>query len=204
MNFNDYVSGRDRWIPADKEVGSKLYVNRKFPEHDSVNPFLHDMIVDNAKRRMVTLAYQTDYQLIDQNRDLEEIDSLFTWIQNIIPECVADLAENCGSLFNGGVPEESKVFKIAEYWGMYYPERSGTIKHNHFPYPICFAYYVNVPKGSSPFTLDGEDIPVESGDIIFFRGDQYHEVKKCLVGERTMISGNICYDAKLNELPVWT
>ena len=126
---------------------------------------------------------------------LEELDNLLVWIENQAVLAVNLMSHSTESIYRLERTRPDS-FKIVETWGMYYPKGSGTLKHNHFPFPISFAYYINVPKGSSPFTLEGEDIPVRAGKVLYFKGDAMHEVKSSGVDGRCMLTGNIVYVPK--------
>ena len=182
------------------------YVSLIFPDHKDVNPVIHEYIKRNARERTYTGAFTTlniSYPKNgSSNRHIEEMDKLFSWIENILPDCVDKLAVNSGSIYTA-FPERFKNFEIAEYWGMYYPIGSGVTSHTHFPYPIAFSYYVNVPERSAPFTLNGVDIPIESGMLIVFAGDTYHEAKKSKCDERSMISGNVIFVPNIPKKDSW-
>ena len=55
--------------------------------------------------------------------------------------------------------------------------------------------FLPAPEGSS-FNLEDQEIPVESGDLIIFRGNSYHAVKPSVEG-RCMIACNIIYNPKI-------
>ena len=185
------------------DIGStyKAWIDH-YPEHKTANPILHEIIKKVATKKIITGAFQTPYQSGSDQRHIEELDMLFSWIERKAIFAADKLAENSGSIFNG-TKEEIKHFEIAEYWGMYYTEGAGAVPHNHFPYPLCFTYYINTPEGSSPFTLEDEDIPVESGKIVFFRGTQTHQVKPCESEGRSMIAGNIIYTPNIPSGGFW-
>jgi len=173
----------------------RSYVSRIYPDHASIKNILYRLIRSNANKELVTGAKQTEHQLGSDNRSVKEIDTLFTWIENELPNAVDELGLNSGSNYFAQ-NQRTKVFKIAEYWGMYYLDDGSAMPHNHFPFPICFSYYINVPEGSSPFTIEGYDVPVEEGQVIFFRGDAEHQVKPS-VNRRCMIAGNVIYNPSL-------
>ena len=178
------------------------YFSLIFPDYKDVNPVIHEIIRKNVVHKTNTGALITTPQRGDGNRHIEEIDIVFSWIERSIPKCVDELAVNSQSIYIGS-PIVWKKFKIAEYWGMFYPMDGGAVSHTHFPYPLSFAYYVSAPEGSSPLTLDGVDIPVEDGMLIVFGGDVEHEVKKSKSEERSMISGNIVYVPNIPEQSSW-
>ena len=93
-----------------------------------------------------------------------EIKKLFDWIESVIVEVVDKLSNGSNSLYSNLNRWQNKNFKIDAYWGLYYNSNSYVTPHSHFPHAVSFGYYINVPKGSSPFTL----IINEEGNINYF------------------------------------
>ena len=85
--------------------------------------------------------------------DTPEIKRLFDWIEGEIPKVAVKLAQHSNSLFNAEYRRGTANFKIDAYWGLYYNSNSFVYPHTHFPHAMSFGYYINVPIGSSPFTL---------------------------------------------------
>ena len=61
---------------------------------------------------------------------------------------------------------------------------------------MSFVYYVRMPEGSSPLILDGEEILLPEGRVIFFLGHQFHSVPPSSADGRCIIAGNISYTFK--------
>ena len=136
---------------------------------------------------------RTDFNL--HQRKIKEIDILLKWIQRKLPK----VAYN----FSQGGDDASKMehvgfnvnaFKIKECWGVYYNKGQGVIKHNHFPYAFTFQYYVNVPRKSTPFVMEGKEIKPTTGTVLFFLSHQYHWAKPTGSDGRCVIVGNILYE----------
>ena len=127
----------------------------------------------------------------------KEVDNLMGWVQSLIPDVAGD--------YGGGKAPETEFglggiggfspwkFEIDACWGICYERGDSVMKHNHFPYPISFCYYVNTPADGTPFILEGERITPIQGKIIFFPGHQYHWVPKSKSGGRYAIVGNMRY-----------
>tara|TARA_B100001250_G_scaffold362799_1_gene341740 strand:+ start:376 stop:996 length:621 start_codon:yes stop_codon:yes gene_type:complete len=181
-----------------KEKHKQCYVTSIYPDHKEVNPSLYELIRTHATKELTSGAMQTAYQSGSDNRNIYEIKKLFSAIEHILPQAADELALNTGSNYHAN-EDDSKVFKISQYWGMYYLDGGGAVEHNHFPFPLSFAYYINTPEGSAPFTIEGQDIPVNAGRIIIFPGSAFHSVHPSVEG-RCMISGNVTYRPKFKKV----
>jgi len=127
-----------------------------------------------------------------------EIQRLFEWIESIVNDVADKLASNTRSLYTNPNRWFNRNFKIDTYWGLSYNQNSSVFPHNHFPHALSFGYYINVPVGSSPFTLliDGEedrDYHPKDGQLFVFNGSTKHVVHPNPVGGRKMIAGDIVY-----------
>ena len=126
-----------------------------------------------------------------------EIKRLFNWIEGEIPNVAIELAKNSNSLFNSEFRRHTANFKIDAYWGLYYNSNSFVYPHTHFPHAVSFGYYINVPVGSSAFTLlvEGKEqnyYPKE-GNLFVFDSSLLHVVNPSPVKGRMMIAGDIAY-----------
>ena len=127
-----------------------------------------------------------------------EIKRLFDWIESIIPRVAIELARNSYSLFNADFRSNTSNFKIDSYWGLYYNTNSFVYPHTHFPHAMSFGYYINVPMGSSPFTImkdlkeDVNFYPKE-GQLFVFDSSIQHVVNPSPVAGRMMLAGDIAY-----------
>ena len=130
--------------------------------------------------------------------DTPEIKRLFDWIEGKIPNVVIKLAQNSNSLFNSDQRRDTANFKIDGYWGLCYGPHSHISPHNHFPHAVSFGYYINVPEGSSPFTImkigkDDMNFYPKEGQLFVFDSSLLHVVKPSPVADRMMIAGDIVY-----------
>ncbi len=138
------------------------------------------------------------YASTDNNpmRSVKGVGPLLDWIQDQLLDAAADF-NNASS---GNAPFDIAAFSIYEYWGMYYPEGSETLIHDHFPNAMTFAYYTCCPDGSSPLIVEDNEVEVEEGMLVVFPASYVHYVPITHVEGRTMISGNVVYQP--NQLPV--
>jgi len=182
------------------ELHEKInHVGYDYPFSGKSQRDLYKYVTSNCEHEVPMKGRRTQIIRNDYGNEwdtgLEELDNLLGWIENQAVLAVNLMSHSTESMYRLERTRPDS-FKIVETWGMYYPKGSGTLKHNHFPFPICFAYYINAPKGSSPFTLEGEDIPVRAGKVLYFKGDAMHEVKSSGVDGRCMLTGNIVYVPK--------
>ena len=126
-----------------------------------------------------------------------EIKRLFNWIEGEIPNVAIKLAQNSNSLFNAEFRRHTANFKIDAYWGLYYNSNSFVYPHTHFPHAMSFGYYINVPIGSSAFTLlvEGKenDYYPKEGNLFVFNSSLLHVVNPSPVAGRMMLAGDIAY-----------
>ena len=126
-----------------------------------------------------------------------EIKRLFNWIEGEIPNVAIELAKNSNSLFNAEFRRHTANFKIDAYWALYYNQNSFVYPHTHFPHAVSFGYYINVPAGSSAFTLlvEGkeQDYYPKEGNLFVFDSSLLHVVNPSPVKGRMMIAGDIAY-----------
>jgi|7_EtaG_2_1085326.scaffolds.fasta_scaffold00152_9 hypothetical protein len=144
-------------------------------------------------------------------KGIGEINVLLSWINELIPkvahyysipehipfdkEDYIDVIDHGGGKYNFNIDS----FKLVHCWSVLYNKGDGVEIHNHFPYAISFAYYVNTPKGSSSIIIEGEEIKPESGEVIFFPGNAFHSVPLNNVNGRCVIVGNVMYENILDE-----
>ena len=130
--------------------------------------------------------------------DTPEIKRLFDWIEGEIPNVAIKLAQHSNSLFNADFRRNTANFKIDAYWGLYYNHNSFVYPHTHFPHAMSFGYYINVPVGSSPFTLmhnnkEDMDFYPKEGQLFVFDSSIQHVVNPSPVKGRMMLAGDIVY-----------
>ena len=161
------------------------------PHHASIHEILIEWIDSTTEVTVNGGARRTRFYT-GSDRPLRAHDVLFDWIESLLYDAVRRLAMYTNSAYNES-PDETRIFKIADYWGMMYDEGGGAVLHNHFPYSLSFGYYLRVPEGSSPLIVEEYKIPVEEGRLVLWAAHQPHEVPDCEVGGRCMIAGNVSY-----------
>jgi len=181
------------------------YVMRVYPQHKGVNPLLFDQIQKYACLDVKGCGMRTEFQtgLQDEGPGRiggEPLSQLFGWIEDQLPQLAWTLGKWSNSAFNQD-PYPHR-YAIADYWGMVYNRGGGSQRHNHYPWPLSFTYYVNVPKGSSCLMLEGEEVGVSDGRLLVFPAHLYHWVEPTPVDGRTMIAGNISYNPDLSHLNI--
>ena len=127
-----------------------------------------------------------------------EIKRLLDWIESVIPRVAVQLAKNSYSLFNADFRRNTANFKIDSYWGLYYNLHTFIVPHSHFPHALSFGYYINVPIGSSPFTLmhnnkEDMDFYPKEGQLFVFDSSIQHVVNPSPVVGRMTLAGDIAY-----------
>ena len=159
---------------------------------------------------------RTDWNL--HEKGIKEIDILHDWIRELIPKAVsiAHTASEAArtvmmidkeSNVDKEVLDDAQIeidtypnfdqdgFKIHQSWGIYYNKGEGVELHNHFPYTFTACYYVNIPEGSAPIIMEGEELSPVAGRVVFFPGHLYHEVVPAQnhADGRCAIPSNIVY-----------
>ena len=117
-----------------------------YPKYKDINPNLKKLIVDNATIVVQGGGRRTETKNYDCT-DPEEINVLFTWIINLIPDIIDHFSFGGKSLSPN--TRDINSYKIVDYWGVHYSKGEGAVVHNHFPYTFSFAYYINTPDGLS-------------------------------------------------------
>tara|TARA_Y100001973_G_C5052952_1_gene258658 strand:+ start:76 stop:624 length:549 start_codon:yes stop_codon:yes gene_type:complete len=169
------------------------------PLASKLNDKLYSIVDDNLFCDVNGGARRTDFNL--HTKGIDCINDLISWIYNIFPS----VCYNFENQYDDGEEGENTLgydidkFFLQECWGVVYNKGEGVIMHNHFPFPISFAYYVKFPENSSPFILEGKEISLKEGQLIMFMGHQYHGVfpLENKVDGRCVISGNISYQPSL-------
>ena len=192
----------DKFLYKKEEVALPSFI---FPNYEKLNSSLHTEILNSIEVSSETIkgeARRTSYS-VDEKSSSSYV-TLRKWIEELIPMSAHILAGATGE-YNKPEPirkgggkwgYEYNQFKIAEMWSIVYNKGEGVELHNHFPYPISFVYYVNCPEGSSPLTIEYDEFFPKNGQLIFFKGDQYHCVRPSNVDNRCIVAGNINYQSK--------
>lgn len=171
----------------------------KFEKADEINPGLMEWIKSDSNHVLATESRKTSfYCKTSEKCPVEELDILFDWMRPNLVLCANKIAEGSRSAYFDS-PDWHRNFDIADYWGMWYDEGAWAMDHNHWPYAMSFAYYVNCPERCSPIVIEEEEYEVESGQLIIFPGHLTHRVDPCPVDNRVMVAGNIAYTGGLGK-----
>ena len=83
--------------------------------------------------------------------------------------------------------------KREDTWFVRYKVGEETKPHDHHPSLYSWVYFVNCPKGSSPFvfTNSGKRIKSEEGKVLIFPSIVKHHVPKSRCGNRVVLVGNL-------------
>ena len=158
-----------------------------FPMASELNDKLYYIVENNLRQVINGGGRRTGFDL--HKKGIVYINDLISWIENIFPTICCNFSTKPASNY------DINNFFLHECWGVLYNKGEGVIMHNHFPFPLSFAYYVNFPENSSPFMLEDKKINLKEGQLIMFMGHQYHGVSSLenKVDGRCVISGNISY-----------
>ena len=99
-------------------------------------------------------------------RDIEEVNKFFNWI------------------------EEQLDIKTDMSWIAMYNKNQSGAEHCHMEYNMTFCYYANVPEGSSPLIVEGDEIEPITGRVVAFSGELGHQVPLSRVDGRCSLVGH--------------
>ena len=88
---------------------------------------------------------------------------------------------------------KGRQLKSDETWFVRYKVGEETKPHDHHPCLYSWVYFVNCPKGSSPFvfTNSGKRIKSEEGKVLIFPSIIKHHVPKSRCDNRVVLVGNL-------------
>ena len=84
-------------------------------------------------------------------------------------------------------------YTCSDMWGAKYKSGEGAIIHHHWPSTWSFVYYLTAPKNAPGlfFPDSNEEIEIEPGLLLVFKGDVAHGVKPTeFEGYRYIVAGN--------------
>ena len=186
MNYRNYSTASSNY---------RLYepVILECPNWEEINPGLMEWIKEYYYEITINgQARRTEFISTTTPVDCKELSILIDWIDSESLYCADLIAQGTGTAYYDS-PSQYRNFKVADYWGMWYNEGAYATYHNHYPYAMSFAYYINCPEGSSPLVLEGNEIQVTEGRLVVFAGHMSHQVEPCPVDNRFMIAGNIAF-----------
>ena len=107
----------------------------------------------------------------------KSIELIISWIKGLIINHHPDL----------------KQLKREDAWFVRYKVGEESKPHKHHPSLYSWVYFVNCPKGSSPFvfTTSGKRIKAEEGKVLIFPSIIKHHVPKSRCDNRVVLVGNL-------------
>ena len=154
------------------------------PHHESLNKkLMKDM--EKVRDPKWGIPDGVRARVTDWHADSPNIDLVVSWITNILYERYPWILERGYRLF------------FSNRWFASYPRGECALTHAHFPFSWSWVYFVNTPKGSSPFifTTSGKRVEAEAGKVVIFPGNVYHHVPKTRCDNRVVLAGNINWGA---------
>ena len=154
-----------------------------YPYASELNPLLYqmskeDIEVSNAAPLHVEAMDKPDVRTIKvpgdatltalniHEKGIEEVDRFFNWLKKSI-----------------GI-------EVKRSWVIMYNKGQGADKHHHTEYKTTFSYGINVPEGSSPLMISGDEVKAVVGQVVAFSGELYHSVSSSEVDGRCILVGH--------------
>ena len=143
-----------------------------YPDAAELNPIIYEMASNDVKlseSNIKSIRVDGGGILTNLNihqRDIEEVNKFFNWI------------------------EEQLDIKTDMSWIAMYNKNQSGAEHCHMEYNMTFCYYANVPEGSSPLIVEGEEIEPVMGRVVAFSGELNHQVPLSEVDGRCSLVGH--------------
>ena len=143
-----------------------------YPDAAELNPIIYEMASNDVKlseSNIKSIRVDGGGILTNLNihqRDIEEVNKFFNWI------------------------EEQLDIKTDMSWIAMYNKNQSGAEHCHMEYNMTFCYYANVPEGSPPLIVEGEEIEPVMGRVVAFSGELNHQVPLSEVDGRCSLVGH--------------
>ena len=143
-----------------------------YPDAAELNPIIYEMASNDVKLSESNIkSIRVDgggilTNLNKHQRDIEEVNKFFNWI------------------------EEQLDIKTDMSWIAMYNKNQSGAEHCHMEYNMTFCYYANVPEGSSPLIVEGDEIEPITGRVVAFSGELGHQVPLSKVDGRCSLVGH--------------
>tara|TARA_R100000231_G_scaffold77175_1_gene59819 strand:- start:2 stop:484 length:483 start_codon:yes stop_codon:yes gene_type:complete len=154
-----------------------------YPYASELNPLLYQMSKDdiefsNAAPLHVEAMDQPDVRTIKvpgdatltalniHEKGIEEVDRFFNWLKKSI-----------------GI-------EVKRSWVIMYNKGQSANRHRHIEYKTTFSYGINIPEGSSPLMISGDEVKAVVGQVVAFSGELYHSVPSSEVDGRCILVGH--------------
>ena len=153
-----------------------------YPYAEKINPLLYSLVQESEDDKQ---KYPNVHvKMTKWNLKSKEVELLTQWIQSLI---IRDFSRG-------------DFCECRSVWGVFYNKGDSIGIHNHHS-SYSFAYYVNVPRGSSSltFSTSGYRVKPETGKLVVFESRLQHHVPPNGCENRCVISGNFNTSASLRE-----
>ena len=143
-----------------------------YPDAAELNPIIYEMASNDVKlseSNIKSIRVDGGGILTNLNihqRDIEEVNKFFKWV------------------------EEQLNIKTDMSWIATYNKNQSGAEHCHMEYNMTFCYYANVPEGSSPLIVEGDEIEPITGRVVAFSGELGHQVPLSKVDGRCSLVGH--------------
>jgi hypothetical protein len=154
-----------------------------YPYASELNPLLYQMSKDDIefsnaaplhveamdKPDVRTIKVPGDATLTALNiheKGIEEVDRFFNWLKKSI-----------------GI-------EVKRSWVIMYNKGQSANRHRHIEYKTTFSYGINIPEGSSPLMISGDEVNQVVGGVVAFSGELYHSVPSSNVDGRCILVGH--------------
>lgn len=166
-----------------------------YPKHEEIRDALYKQVKEDCEKYSGDSAWGTPRHVVGQKysnafcKSIPQWNDFITWIDGLALEVSLHLNQSTAT----GAPYDIQAIHLYEYWGLLYKKGTETKPHNHFPYSLSFGYYINVPDGSPPLIMGGNEMYPKEGEVILFPSSIVHSVPLSDVDDRVMIAGNFAY-----------
>ena len=152
-----------------------------YPYASELNPLLYQMSKDDIKfsnsqslddinkpevRTVKVPGNATLTALNIHQKGIKEVDKFFNWLK------------------------ESIGIEIKRSWVIMYNKGQSANRHRHTEYKTTFSYGINIPEGSSPLMISGDEVKAVVGQVVAFSGELYHSVSASEVDGRCILVGH--------------
>ena len=156
-------------------------VKLNYPYESELNPLLYQMSKDDIefsnsvslndinKSEVRTVKVPGNATLTALNihqKGIKEVDKFFNWLK------------------------ESIGIEIKRSWVIMYNKGQSANRHRHTEYKTTFSYGINIPEGSSPLMISGDEVKAVVGQVVAFSGELYHSVSASEVDGRCILVGH--------------
>tara|TARA_R100000353_G_scaffold47064_1_gene37540 strand:+ start:70 stop:552 length:483 start_codon:yes stop_codon:yes gene_type:complete len=153
--------------PYASELNPLLYQMSKDDIEFSNAAKLHVDAMDNPEVRTIKVPGDATLTALNiHQKGIKEVDKFFNWLK------------------------ESIGVEIKRSWVIIYNKGQSANRHRHTEYKTTFSYGINIPEGSSPLMISGDEVKPVVGQVVAFSGELYHSVSASEVDGRCILVGH--------------